>query len=74
MDVLARYAHALRSAGCKLVVTYADEKVRDQLVVTGAAAALGQENIYESDEWLGATVRRANDDARTWIAANRNVD
>jgi len=74
MDVLARYAHALRSAGCKLVVTYADEKVSDQLVVTGAAAALGQENIYESDEWLGATVRRANDDARTWIAANRHVD
>jgi len=74
MDVLARYAYSLRSASCKLVVTYADEKVSDQLLVTGAAAALGQENIYESDEWLGATVRRANDDARTWIAANRNVD
>ncbi|TDI54428.1 MAG: SulP family inorganic anion transporter [Acidobacteria bacterium] len=74
MDVLARYAYALRSASCKLVVTYADEKVSDQLVVTGAAVALGKENIYESDEWLGATVRRANDDARTWIAENRQVD
>ena len=74
MDVLSRYAYALRSEDCKLMITYADDKVSDQLVVTGARVALGEENIYESDEWLGATVRRANEDAKAWIAANRRAD
>jgi sulfate permease, SulP family len=74
MDVVARYAYALRSANCKLVVTYADEKVSDQLSVTGAAVALGEDNIYESDEWLGATVRRAHEDAEAWIAANSRLE
>jgi SulP family sulfate permease len=74
MDVLARYADALRSQDCKLMITYADDKVSDQLVVTGARAALGEENIYESDEWLGATVRRANEDATKWISDNRRSE
>ena len=74
MDVLARYADALRSQDCKLMITYADDKVSDQLVATGARVALGEENIYESDEWLGATVRRANEDATNWISDNRRSD
>lgn len=74
MDVVARYAYALRSANCKLMVTYADEKVSDQFAVTGAGVALGEENIYESDEWLGATVRRAHEDAESWIAANNQLE
>lgn len=73
MDVLARYAELLRSADCKLMVLYADDKVSDQLRVTGAAAAVGSENLYESDEWLGSTVRRAHADADQWIAANADT-
>ena len=74
MDVLSRYAYALRSANSKLMVLYADEKVRDQLKATGASVALGDENIYESDEWLGATVKRAHSDAEVWISANSSSE
>lgn len=74
LDVLARYSDGLRSAHSKLVVLYADDKVREQLSVTGAAGAIGEENIYTSDEWLGATARRAVSDAHEWIAANSVAD
>ncbi len=70
LEVLSRYAEALEGADSKLMVVYDDPKVRDQLEATGAAAALGADGIYESDEWLGATVKRAYRDARDWIAAN----
>lgn len=71
LDVLARYAEALAGADSKLMVLYDDLKVRDQLEATGAADAVGHENIYESDEWLGATVKRAQADALDWIATNK---
>jgi SulP family sulfate permease len=73
LDVLARYAEALAGADSKLMVLYDDLKVRDQLEATGAADAVGPENIYESDEWLGATVKRAQTDALAWIATNKEL-
>jgi SulP family sulfate permease len=73
MDVLSRYATALRAADCKLMVIYNDDKVSAQLLATGTSVVVGAENIYESDEWLGQTLRRANDDAVAWIASNGPV-
>lgn len=70
LDVLSRYARDLARHRSKLMVIFADPKVRSQLDVTSAAAAIGEENIYESDEWLGATLRRAHSDALDWIQAN----
>ncbi|MGB7860253.1 MAG: SulP family inorganic anion transporter [Acidimicrobiia bacterium] len=70
IEVLMRYAEALQAVSSKLMVLYADEKVRYQLDATGATGVIGESNIYESDEWLGDTVRRAHQHAQDWIAAN----
>jgi SulP family sulfate permease len=67
MEVLHRYATALIEVNSKLVLAYESDRVHDQLQATGVADLLGEENIYESDEWLGATVTRAYRDAEEWI-------
>ncbi|MEE9184824.1 MAG: SulP family inorganic anion transporter, partial [Acidimicrobiia bacterium] len=67
MEVLYRYASSLMEANSKLVLVYAHDRVHDQLQATGVAELLGAENIYESDEWLGATVVRAHKEATTWV-------
>ncbi len=67
MEVLYRYASSLMEANSKLVLVYAHDRVHDQLQATGVADLLGAENIYESDEWLGATVVRAHKEATTWV-------
>lgn len=72
LEVLTHYAERLQAAGSKLMLIYADPKVADQLKATGTAVVVGRENIYESDEWLGETLRRAHQDAVVWIAANQN--
>ncbi|MEE8406345.1 MAG: SulP family inorganic anion transporter [Acidimicrobiia bacterium] len=68
MDVLGRYANSLLEMDSKLVLVYADERVHDQLVATGVADLLGPAGIYESDEWVGSTVKRAHEDATVWIS------
>jgi SulP family sulfate permease len=70
MDVLLRYAEDLNAAGSKLVIISADERIHEQLAVTRVTAAVGSENIYTSDEWVGATLKRANSDALDWISSN----
>lgn len=67
MEVLYRYATSLTEVNSKLVLAYESDRVHDQLQATGVADLLGEENIYESDEWLGATVTRAYRDAEDWI-------
>ena len=68
MDVLGRYANSLLEVDSKLVLVYADKRVHDQLVATGVADLLGPAGIYESDEWVGSTVKRAHEDATIWIS------
>jgi SulP family sulfate permease len=70
MDVLRRYAEELNAADSKLVIISADERIHEQLAVTRVTAAVGSENIYTSDEWVGATLKRAYADAREWVASN----
>ena len=70
MDVLRRYAEELNSANSKLVLISADERIHEQLAVTRVTAAVGSENIYTSDEWIGATLKRAYADAQDWVAAH----
>ena len=72
MDVLGRYAGALSSAQSKLVIVSATERIQDQLRVTGVAGLVGPDNIYEGDERVGATLRRAYADAQRWIDQHRN--
>jgi len=59
MEVLHRYAAFLKGAHSKLVIISADSTMVDQLAATGITEAVGGENIYTSDKWLGRTVTQA---------------
>jgi SulP family sulfate permease len=74
MDVLRRYAEELNAADSKLVIISADERIHEQLAVTRVTAAVGSENIYTSDEWVGSTLKRAYADAQNWVASNEPDD
>ena len=71
MDVLLRYAQALAAVDSKLVVVSTNERIDEQLAVTGITAVIGAENVYAGDHRVGAAIRRAYDDAVAWVAANR---
>jgi SulP family sulfate permease len=71
MDVLYRYGQGLAAVGSKLVVVSTNERIEEQLAVTGIADLLGPENVYRGDHRVGATVRRAHADAQAWVEAGR---
>ncbi|MCP4967490.1 MAG: SulP family inorganic anion transporter [bacterium] len=71
LDVLERYGESLKAVGSKLVIVSGDEQLNSQLVVTGVTAVIGSDNIYTSDERVGATVRQAHADALAWVESNR---
>ncbi len=68
MEVLYRYAEALRDADSKLVLVSASENIHEQLAATRVTSVVGTQNIYTSDEWVGRTIKRAHHDATEWIA------
>jgi SulP family sulfate permease len=70
MDVLNRYADGLAEVGSKLVIISADTDLHRQLAESRVTAAVGTENIYTSDEWVGATLKRAYADALEWVHVN----
>lgn len=70
LDVLARYGASLTAVGSKLVIVSGDDQLNSQLLVTGVTSAVGADNIYTSDERVGATVRRAHADAMAWVESN----
>jgi SulP family sulfate permease len=72
MDVLARYAEDLEAVGSKLVLVSADEQLIEQFDVTGVTAAVGEANIYPTDERVGATVAKAAEEGSAWIEDNRD--
>ena len=74
MDVLLRYAQSLAAVGSKLVVVSTNERIDEQLGVTGITAVIGAENIYAGDHRVGAAIRRAYDDALAWVAEKRDRD
>jgi SulP family sulfate permease len=67
MEIIERYALKLSQVGSKLVIVSAADRVIEQLGITGVTEVVGQENVYPSDEWLGATLERAYADARAWV-------
>ncbi len=67
MEVLRRYHAALTAVGSKLVLVSASDRVLDQLHAANLVEVIGATNIYPADEWLGATLRRAHQDAEQWI-------
>ena len=73
MDVLHRYAEGLAALGSKLVIVSANQRIQEQLAVTGITDLIGFENLYTGDERVGATMKRAHADAMAWIKTNRHV-
>ncbi len=67
MDVLRRYAESLLAVESKFVIVSANARIQEQLAVTGITRLIGASNIYEGDERVGATLRRAYQDARSWV-------
>jgi len=67
MDVLHRYAESLLAVDSKLVIVSANERIQEQLAVTGITDLIGADNVYEGDERVGATVKRAHGDATSWV-------
>jgi sulfate permease, SulP family len=67
MDVLHRYAESLKGQDSKLVIVSASERIQEQLAVTGIINLIGADNVYEGDERVGATVKRAHADATAWV-------
>jgi len=70
--VLLRYAQSLAGVGSKLVVVSTNERIDEQLGITGITAVIGAENVYAGDERVGAALRRAYEDALGWVAADRD--
>ena len=71
MDALRRYAESLGDAGSRLVIVSANERIVEQLTVTGITDVIGDGGIYPGDERVGATVARAEADAASWVDAQR---
>ncbi len=74
MDVIKRYAESLAANGSRLMIVSVDERILEQFRVTGVTAVVGEGNIYSGDERVGATVRRAHQDAEAWIDVNRPAE
>ena len=64
IEVLRRYSRELQRAGSSLKLVVSEKGVLEQIQASGLAAELGADNVYRSTEWVGATLRRAHDDAR----------
>lgn len=71
MDVLRRYAQALDEVGSRLVIVSANERIIEQLAITGITELIGEDSIYPGDERVGATIARAEHDAGQWIRQRR---
>ncbi len=67
MDVLEKYARALKEQGNQLMLVSADENMHEQLKVAGVADLVGADYVFMSDEWVGQTLREAYDRALTWV-------
>jgi sulfate permease, SulP family len=68
MDVLSRYASSLAANGSRLMLVSVDQRVLEQLRVTGVTTFVGEDGVYGGDDRVGAALRRAHADADAWIA------
>jgi len=73
IQTFSSYASSLGEVDSKLVLVTDSDRVIRQLRVTGVADTIGVDNIYRSTSFRGQSARRANDDARDWVEANRST-
>jgi hypothetical protein len=48
-------------------IVSANERIQEQLRVTGITDVIGESSVYPGDERVGATLVRAYEDARAWV-------
>jgi SulP family sulfate permease len=67
LEVIARYAEALRRQDSRLMLAGVAPSVKLQLERTGLLRTLGRENIFLVDERVGQSLQEAVDAAESWI-------
>lgn len=67
VEVLRRFAHALRDADATLKLVVSEDRVVQQLEAGGLRGDLGEEHLYRGTEWVTAALRRAYHDARRQV-------
>ncbi|MCU0311140.1 MAG: SulP family inorganic anion transporter [Acidimicrobiales bacterium] len=74
MDVVRRYAIAVREVGSRLLVVSTNERIEEQLAATGVLDVVGPEALYRGDERVGAALQAAEMDAAAWVEQHRPAD
>jgi SulP family sulfate permease len=67
VGVLERYADSLRATGGKLLLSGVSEQVLNRLQAMETTDFVPEEDIYRSDDVLGASTRRAVQAAQQWL-------
>jgi sulfate permease, SulP family len=67
IDVLARYADAMHTAGGRLYLSGVAREAYDQIVRTGKLRLTGPVRAYEATPVLGESTREARADAQVWL-------
>ena len=67
VNVLLGYARDLAEHDSRMFVITTSERVTVQMAAGGLVAEVGESSIYQGNEWLGETTRRAYGDAEAWI-------
>ena len=74
LDVLHRYAASLAEVDSRLVLVSTNERIDQQLATSGITDVIGPQWIYRGDERVGATLRRAEAEAHSWVASQSGQD
>lgn len=73
LEVLVRYADALRRQESCLMLAGVAPSIMTQLERTGKLRAIGRANIFMVDEQVGQALQQALDAAEQWIAERRGT-
>jgi sulfate permease, SulP family len=73
-DVLRRYAQGLAAVASKLVIVSVNDRLAEQLRVTGLTDLIGPENLYRGSERVGSALAQAHRDAVAWVERNHETD
>ncbi len=68
LEVIARYAEALRQQEGRLMLSGVAPSVEVQLERTGLLQALGRGNVFIADDRVGQALQAARDAAEQWLA------
>ncbi len=68
VNVIQRYAAALKDRNGRLMLVGVDPALRDQLARTGLLAILGPDNIFLATPQIGAAANQAAAEAARWLA------